>query len=980
MSASNLAWLTQSGTDGVFRQLALLPQVLRCLDVIRKNANPPGDWGDALKTLISAADSGTAPDGIEASDWQALLAEWAALKTKLQGALPDALKPLTYKLSDLLGATAKSPAVAGLLTYPLSTGANVAGTVTEGGLSFATNASANASAAIDFQVYDTAPDWATEMGYVEPDAECLVRLGVHGQLTASASASAAPVWGSIGLNAGADASLGLDYCFNFAPSRYVAQVLIDSVSEMFAPGDLDGALEACRQGSDFCMSVTEISGDLKLGGQLGVGYSWGVASISLGSADATPIDFGAQLGIKAGFDWAVSGGYRTIIESAGGIAVLRIERSSHNSTSISVSLNAEIDIQGLQASLTPIIDKMLPSSASLTAKLGDLTDIQGLALKAVSKQLGLTGTGKWDDVATLLLKANLASTADRPGAVAALASALSDKFDALGKSYLGGIDGDISSATTQLNDAIRAALGGNALTDEATKLVGNASSAVSTAIDAAYAQFAGFASKSIGDIAKALALTPDTVGNALADLNKKVADLTKPLVQWITRYEALRTRIASAIARVQQQKLALAWSHTYQKSNDQSTIVEVKFFSSTPASQRLFSEMRAGRLSNYAALLEACGDAAAQSQWLMTDVLQRTVTDSLTFNFFGLIATSATVTAIDRVSVSVDSTGRIVVASDAVSLSAALTARNRLTQATIDLNLQMLASNALPPLSSTFSASGDAFTLQDEVNFFGLLTDAGAVGGDVASSVRKLLWSGAASSAATLTNAELSVLFTPDSAGWTRLATVAPGDLQVAVRKRCLALLGLALKRDDEGGVPDGTPEAWVKDWTTSAQLSENDFWSIADGTTWSGMYNELIDRASLNFPSAASAGIPASPLQRAVRKLWQIQRISRGVHDAWLNMQQVNDLFAQARANLPGFDRKRASKQLADCSDRIRNGLTQVFTGEVADPGKPTKVNWQFLSLIMTLSDIANPGAATQLLTQAKAKVGGVDVGYVVI
>ena len=992
MCASNLAWLTQSGSDGVLRPLALLPQVLRSLNTIRNASNPPGDWADALKTLISAADSGKAPAGISIadSDWQALLAEWGLLKSKLQGALPDALRPLTYKLSDLVGAKVNGAAVAGLLTYPLSADTSTNGTVVEGGLSFATNASANASAAIDFQVYDTVPDWATAVGYVKPDAECLVRLGVHGQLTGSAGASAAPVWGSVALNASADANAALDYCFNFAASRYVAQVLIDSLSEMVAPGDLAGVLNACRAGSDFCMSVTEISGDLKLGGQLGVGYSWGVASISVGSSDATPIDFGAQVGLKAGFDWAVSGGYRTVVECVGSVALLRIERNVHDSTSTSISLSAEIDIRGLQASLTPIVDKMLPSSAALTAKLGDLTDIQGLALKAISKQLGITGAGKWDDVATLLLNEALSPAADRPAAVAALSSALSDKLDALGKSYLGAVTGEIDSATTQLNASIQAALGVPALSAAVTKLVNDGAAAIFRAVDKAYQQFAGYASKSMDDVARALTLPSATVADALAvgsqatvltEARDRLTALTAPLVRWITRYEALRTRIANAIAKVEQQKLALAWAHTYQKTKDQSTIVEVKFLASTPASRTLFSEMRAGRLSNYAALLDACGgqeQSAAQTQWLMTDVLQRTVTDSLTFNFFGLLSTSATVTAMDQVSVSADSAGRIVAASDSVSLNAALAASHRLTQASIDLDLQLLAGNAPPPLSSTFSASGDAFTLKNEVDFFGLLTDAGAVGVDVGSSVRKLLWSGASSNTATLTNAELSVLFTPDIAGWNRLVAVAPADLQVAVRKRCLALLGMALKRDDEGGVTNLMPESWVRDWMNAAQVPESDFWDIANKVVWSDTYNKLLERASLNFPQAH--GMPVGPEQNSVRKLWQIQRISQGVHDAWLNMQQVSALLAQVRNNAPGFDKKTVSKQLADCSDQIRSGLARVFTGEIADPGKPTKVNWQFLSLIMTLSDIANAGVASQLITKAKANVGGVDVGYVVI
>ncbi len=981
MSALNLAWLTQSGAGGVLRELALLPQVLNCLRAVRDSTTPPADWADALKTLISAADAGTVPagSGIGAADWQALLTEWATLKSKVQGTLPDALRPLSYKLSDLIGATVNGSPVPGLVSYPLSAGTTANGAATLGGLAFTTTTSANASAAVDFQVYDSTPDWAAAVGYVKPDAECLVRLGVHGQLTASASANAAPVWGSVGLSAGADASAALDYCFHVPASRYVAQVLINSVPEMFAPGDLDGALKACTQASDFAMVVGEIAGDLKLGGQVGVGYGWGIVSAKVGT-DGTPIGLEAQVGIKAGFDWAVSGSYRTVVECVGSIALLRIERSTHNSTSTSISLNAEIDISGLQAGLTPLLNQILPSSQDFTDRLGALTDIRGLALKAISKQLKIDGTGKWDDVATAVLEANLAGSADEPAAVAAIASALSDKFDALGKAYLGKVDAESAAATQAIKASVQATLGGGALASAVAKLIDDVGSAVGTEIGKAYDKFATEANLAIDKVAKVLVLPSATVGNALSAAQTNLTAFTKPLVQWINRYEALRTRIANAIAKVQQQKLALAWAHAYQRDSDRTTIVEVKFSAATAASRKLFAEMSAGRLGNYAALRDAClhDNSAAESQWLMTDVLKRTETDSLTFDFFGLISTSATITAMDQVSISVDSAGRIVAASDSASVSAALTARNRQTQASIDLELQMLALNAPPPLSCTFSASGETFTLQNEIDFFGLLTDAGAVGSDVASNVRRLLWSGTSSGAATLTNAELSVLFIPDTAGWGRLLAVSPADLQVAVRKRCLGLLALAMKRNDEGPVMSGPPASWVQEWMGSTEISETRFWEIAGGVTWSDSYDQLATLAE--FPTSSGSGNPSGPAQNSVKKLWQIQHLSQGVHDAWLNMQQVNSLFAQVQARTPGLNTATVSKQLSDCSDRIRTGLAQVFTGELADTGKPTKVNWQFLSLIMTLSDIANAGAPCELVTKAKATIGGADVGYVVI
>ena len=980
MSGSNMAWLQQLSPGGVLRELALLPQALRCLKAIRENSNPPIEWSDALKALISAADSGNKPDGVDSKDWPALLEEWGDLKSKIKIALPDALRPLTFQLSDLLGKTIGAAAEPGLLNYPLSAGTTASGTSTVGGLAFSTSAKLGATAEVGFQVYDAAPDWATALGYVKPDAECLVRLGVHGQLTASAGASAAPVWGSVAVSTSAGGDGSLDYYFNFPASRYVAQVLIDTIPEMVSPADLSGVLNACRPGSDFAMVVTELNGQLALSGQVGVGYSWGIASVGVGTSGGQTIDFGANVSLTAGVDLSVDDYYRCVVESVGSSALLRIERDLKKSTTTSIGLSATVDVNGLQAALTPIVDKALPSSAALTSKLDELLDIQGIALKAISKQLGITGDGKWDDIATLVLKENLAPAGGRVAATTALSSALADRFDALAKAYLSNATGLIDSVSGQINAAVANALGSQVLTDAAKKIVARAVSALQKAVDDAYKKFATAASGVSDDIAKALEL-PSTVvvGDELKKARADATALTAPLVEWLKTYERLRSKIAAAITKVEQQKLAIAWAHSYNKKTDRSTIVEVKFSAATDSSKALFSEMRAGRLSQYTSLLDSCvkEGSAAQTQWLMTDVLQRTSTDSLTFNFFGLLNTSATRTSMDGISVSSDSDGRVTAASDSVTLSSVLKSNGRLAQASIDLNLQMLAKGAPPPLSSTISASGDSFTPKNEDDFFGLLTLAGAVGPDVGSTVRRLLWTGAATSTATLTNAELSVFFSPDMAGWNRLLATSPADMLLAVRARCLRLLALALKRGDLSGVPDGSPASWIASWRSDTQLSEDDFWAIAGRSTWKSAFDDFV---SHGLDGIVSGSLLANDrVKQGVQKLWQIQRISLGVRDAWTNLVQVNDLLAKVGAGAVPGQEANVRRQLDALSDGIRSNLADVFTGVYIDSGKPTKVSWQFLALIMTLSDIANAGAPADLLTSAKATIGGAEVAYLV-
>jgi hypothetical protein len=75
------------------------------------------------------------------------------------------------------------------------------------------------------------------------------------------------------VSAGAHAAAALDYCFQYPESRYLAQVLLDSLPQFRAPGDLQGFLELCKHGSgsDFALTHFDISGGLTFSGSLEIG-------------------------------------------------------------------------------------------------------------------------------------------------------------------------------------------------------------------------------------------------------------------------------------------------------------------------------------------------------------------------------------------------------------------------------------------------------------------------------------------------------------------------------------------------------------------------------------------------------------------------------------------------------------------------------------------------------------------------------------
>ncbi|MBS0448346.1 MAG: hypothetical protein JSR59_20660 [Proteobacteria bacterium] len=974
MDTSDLAWLVLADNGGVGQRLGLLEAVLPALQTLRQVDAALGGWSEALAALSIAVDTARQPDAIEAAAWQAVTSEWTALQTRFGGPVAAALRPLTLTLRDFAAIGPTDALPAGTLVLPLIARAARPDGVS-GGLVFA--ADAEAGAALELQVSNRVSDAAAAAGDVLPAGRMFVRLGLRGGLAAGGSAGALPVWGHVGAHAGASASASLDWCLHDAPDRCMADVLLDAIAQMARPGDLAGLM----RGTQPALCIAEIDGTLAIGGELEIGSSF-VAQAAAPAANsglgAVTID--ADIGLKAGFAWGVEGRYRSVVQRDAGHPVrLRIERLRGTSASTSIALDIAFDVQGLQARLDPILARALPASADLVARLGPLADLRGLALAALQRRLGAPAGGGWKGAAEGLLQALLAPGSERQTASVAFAGQLADQLDALARAQLAGAQQQVGEATAALTAALGVALGGTPLSADATSLVGALADAIDTDITAAYGAFAVRASQGADAVAGALAVAGDRTQAFIAGLQQRTDAEVGVLVQWITRYEALRARVAGAIAQVERAKLAISWMHAGERERGTQAVVEVAFSAATPAACALYAALCAGQLDGYAAALQACAaeHSASGLQWTLTDEQTRRSTDALTFSFFGLDSAAATTTTLDSIAVSVDQAGRIVGASDHVQLEQVLQARGRLTRASIDLSLEMLAADRPAPLSSTFTAGGDAFSLKDASDFFGLLTDAGAVGSGVPDQVRQLLWGDGAAPDATVPGTELSVLFEPDDDGWKRLLALAPGDLELAMRSRCMALLELAARRGDEHPWPPGPPGSWLSSWLADARLDEPTFWRMANAPQWSGFYNRLVERLDDALPSVPSASQPRGPAQVGVQTLWQIAHIARGAADAWGHIATAVAVLGR----LPdGLTRAEAFRQLADASDQIRDGLAQVFSVTLADRGKPAKVNWQYLALITTLAQVASGGGAPpRLLTRAQADVGTEPVAYLI-
>lgn len=986
MGILDLKWLTASSGSGV-QGLSLLSSLLMAMKKLRDAAAVSVGWSEVLSQLVAALESGTRPAPIAQADWGALVKDWVALKDALRDKLPQALRPLTLQLSGLASTPVGDSSTPGRLEYPLLTGdGQVAGADVVGGLTFDISAGLQGKASVAIQVYAETPDWAGDIGYQAPDAELLVRIGVHGQLMASASAAATPAWGSVSVSGSAQGAASLDYCFAYPSSRYVAQALLDSLPQMPAPGDLSGLLSAC-QGDDFAMSIVDVSGGLKIGGSLGVGTAL-VGKIGTGLADwaavtlTQPPTVTARLAATVAFNWGLDGDYRTLVRRAGRGASVRIDRLTQRTTGASLDISATLDVDGLQAMLDPVMAKVMPSAAPLISRLGELADLRGLARDTLQKRLGLTGSGTWPSIARQLIA--VATGGDASVASASIADELSQTFDDLAKAYVGDKTKDLGPFVRKLASWMQGQLtpGAAATPAPATQWTG-AIAAIKDRIDKAYTGFAASVGNDVaGTITQALGGPGASVGAFIGDLQKRSKAATGPLLEWLNAYEAARTKIAKAVAQVEQEKLAVTWAATYQRQRADSVLVEVLIAVATPSSKALYAALRTGRLDDYDRLVTVCEAerSASEVQCLFRATQTRKTQYAFTLNVFKAASVAATTSLMDSIVVDADRTGRIIAAGDTVTLDQQLAVRSKLTDASLTIDLEMLAvPGALPNLSTLYSASGDNFSAKDRDDFFGLLEKANAVSAGTDDRVRDLLWAGSTSSDATLSNAELSVLYVPDAAAWERLLGVDAKAVESAIRQRCMQLLGMAIDLGAERGLSGGTPAQWVTGWLQQTNLAEADFWALAINRRWSDWFNKLVDTAELGV--AHAEGLAKGDVQRSLKQLWAIQRISSGAGAAWAQVADARALLASLRSGSPGaLSREEALSRLADISEAIMNGFKAAFASAIPDLEQATKVSWQYLGPILALASLASAGTDPPMITKVKAQVRGQAVAQLIV
>ncbi|MFZ6875682.1 hypothetical protein ACO0LF_26750 [Undibacterium sp. Di27W] len=989
MCAYNLSWLSNS-VQNQGQNLSLLSALLSALNTLSTSNPAPGTaWSAALQNLLSALEQDQKPAALEQADWETLKAEWSDLRTALGNQLPAALQPLGYQISTFLEAKVVPPATKGLLTYPLlAKNAQADGQIAAGALTFKTSAAANVQASAVIEVLSQQPDWATDLGYQPVPGKSFFRLGLLGNLGANVAADATPVWGSIGFAAGATATAHLDLCFNYPPSDYVGQALLDSLTQLPVPGDLPSALRVC-QGGDFAISSFDVAGTANLSGSIKASSALVQTAASMGATPSwSPVPLGKPINITAGLaaefaaSWALEGDLHLTVIKKEGKPIVKLARGISRSTGASVDISASIGIEGIQAALDPVMSKILPSAEPLISKLGGFSDLRSLGLAALNKKLNLTDDSDWTHAAQALL--NIAAGGGTR-ATQALSDSLGNIVNDFSKNYLTQGEAAITDARNAIQTQIKTLLAG-ALNDSAT-LDTKITSALEDIIQKIDAEIAALAGKLTGLTNTATTQIAESLGLASADLQQFIEDLqvkvnaaTTRLSNWLKSYEAARERVAKAVAKIEKNKLALEVAYAYQKKQSTTTLIEIGFVQDTPSARALYRSLWTGQLDNYAAQIKICESegSAKEMQSLFGRTQQRQISTALSLSVFDFINVQSTTKVLDDITVNADRDGRIIVAKDAIALSSTVNSQGLVSESSLTLNLEMLAlKDSPPPFNAEFKGSGDKINKNHLKDFFALLEKLNAVSPGSGSRISDFLFGGTAGSDARVSQANINGTCVLDQDAWLRLLQTPVNELIAAVQESCLASLTAAVDAGAERGGMDGSPADWIAWCLGYTGWSEQELWSSVAASSSATIWADALFSVEPQFgfdPIPTDNPLQPRAIRTSLRRLWEVRRIANGAGKAWAAVVAEAALFAQLKTAAPAGTAATAQTfdRLSALSKSISQNFAIAFQFEVPDLVQPMKVSWRFLGLVLALHKLALPNQDNTFITKVETTANG--------
>jgi hypothetical protein len=503
--------------------------------------------------------------------------------------------------------------------------------------------------------------------------ERFLQLGLAGKLQVGAGVS--PALGFLGVkgSGSAQGAAALDYYYKDKSKWLFVEALIDNLPQLASPFDaLDISGEFQHR-----LSAIHLNVDGNLGASLNIsgGKTWGASfNVKSDRLDLdTEVSIGAGVNVGYSADLNLAGSWDLLVKPGqGNLLNVRLQRDKSKKKNSTFSLAASVGISGLDVVGEAVIKEYLPDAAPLLEKLNAYLNFGSLLKTELQDQLGdwlkldqqqgfkadlenalvqtVTGNARADSVTTVI--ANQAQTVlnSKLELIETKAANAGQKIikDVVSGLKLPGKLGD--KLVSQLTGKVDSFLG---------KLQGDIQTRLTAII--------GENKDTLTTLFKPLQAVGTEVTKLEGDVNKLSQELLQPVINFLTRYQDIRNKIASAVQKSSQLKIALNISRSYKASRAMTTVLEFQVDPSVDKAREYYKEMVAGNFNN-ALMADRRGKAGIK---LTGGSFKAMATDNLTtdvsLNLFGAQFTAKTILKSD-VAVQVDAAGNVMMASSSAEM------------------------------------------------------------------------------------------------------------------------------------------------------------------------------------------------------------------------------------------------------------------------------------------------------------------------
>ena len=509
------------------------------------------------------------------------------------------------------------------------------------------------------------------IGIAYSNDQRIFEMGLTGTLSVSAGASLKSGFFNLSGNVNTGGtSASLDYYYLDEGKWLFLEAMFNNVPHIVSPFNAK-AIAAAKANRLEAVNVN-ITGALNTMINIGINAAYGptftVSGSKLGlDTGDTKVSANMQAGLDFSSELNIEGNWTLLAKPKDDYNLsLSINNNQYKDTINKIALSASIGLSGLDTVGTALINKYLPSAQPLITQLEKYANPGNLLKIEISKQFDqLMSTDS-----NTLLKENLSRVLIGDETAAGIADVIGNAAESAFNNQLDKLEGDSETAAKKvlLNMAEKLKLPQNLTDDlvkktnnEITKMLDN----IKSNIEAQIKKIIDNNKDTLAVIFKPLEIVGNSINQVSKDMDKLAQELLSPIINFLSKYQALRQKISSIVADSANYSISMNLSRALTTEKSSVTVLEFDIDTREQNALDRYKEMMVGQFEKALADARKSPDGFGGIKLTggtFKKVLQKKLTTDLNFRIFGLDIDAGTILSSD-VALQVDAvTGDIMIA------------------------------------------------------------------------------------------------------------------------------------------------------------------------------------------------------------------------------------------------------------------------------------------------------------------------------